>query len=99
MGLAMQRLLERRSINASSACYGYIIVLYTLSLSCQCDFISMQYGSGKTMGAEASNPPTYVYPLALKSVVRARHSQAPKEWEDPVGDKVTNITPYARKVV
>ena len=51
------------------------------------------------MGAEASNPPTYVYPSALKSVVRDRHSQAPKKWEDPVGDKVPNITPYARKVV
>ena len=32
--------------------------------------------------------PTYVYPTALKEVVRARFSSYIKDWEDPTGPHV-----------
>ena len=48
-----------------------------------------QFGSGKTLGARAGGSnPTYVYPAALKAVVRARCPQEVKDWQDPVGPKV-----------
>lgn len=61
----------------------------------------LQYGSGKTLGAGANgSAPTYVYPSALKAVVRARFPGQVKDWEDPVGSQVvpsshslTYITP------
>ena len=49
-----------------------------------------QYGSGKTLGARAGGGnPTYVYPAALKAVVRARYPAEVQDWLDPVGPQVT----------
>ena len=49
-----------------------------------CLFYSMDLG--RLWGQNI--PPTYVYPSALKAVVRARYPHAVKDWEDPVGPKV-----------
>lgn len=48
----------------------------------------VQYGSGKTLGAIDGRTPTYVYPAALKDVVRARYSDDVKGWDDPSGPQV-----------
>ena len=48
---------------------------------------NQQHGSGKTMGAHGSGGefPSYVYPSALKAVVRARYPDAIRDWVDPEG--------------
>ena len=52
--------------------------------------ISLQYGSGKTIGAkEGVNHPSYVYPAAIKVVVRARYPGLVNDWLDPNGPHVS----------
>ena len=38
---------------------------------------------------------TYVYPSALKAVVRARFLDTVKDWEDPVGQEVHHMVEWA----
>ncbi len=52
------------------------------------DVGSVQYGSGKTLGVRGAGNSTYVYPSAVKAVVRAHFTHTVKDWQDPVGPQV-----------
>lgn len=49
-----------------------------------------QFGSGKSVGRDQARGrgPTYVFPDALKAVVRARFPADVRRWEDPKGPQV-----------
>lgn len=50
---------------------------------------------GVTDGMSANVHATYVYPSALKAVVRARFPDTVKDWEDPVGKEVYHVVERA----
>lgn len=81
---------ERRCISACLAYFGYVLSCTTQVSANECITLDTpQYGSGKTLGARKDGrTPTYVYPSALKALVRARFSDVVKDWQDPVGPQV-----------
>ena len=52
---------------------------------------SLKYGSRRTIGGTGGQNPTYVYPKALKQLIRARYPSCVKNWDDPTPTPLSNV--------